>query len=348
MIRYRTVTAALLAILLLNSANAQQKKTLVNDIKIATPQATEEISLDLGEWHVFQFQLSKPFVVEAENVLSTEDVPAYQDQTGKAVVVFGALNSPPMVHVRVIQENRTVYRALVTINSSSGPRPPKPSPYSPRLQKAYLGDAGATAADVARLAGIYADVIGSLKDAKTGKDVWDAINQRYATMGPGLPMLRREIALILGETTAKWYTVTLTQATQKEYRKILQDILGAVQSLSGQPGPAPVPVGPHKLYIVVIEEATDRNPSRALLFDDAGVQSRLKDKGHKYLIVDKDVIEKASGGVPEKLKPYLDKARGQTLPYAIIVDQATGQQLGAEHITDSPADLLKLMDRTGG
>lgn len=324
-----------------------QRLTQVDDSRASAekPQQ-EEITLDIGQWHVFKFTLTKPFVVEAESVLSTSDAPCYQDMTGKAVVVFGATDSPPMVQVRVIQENRTVYRALVTINSK--PQPPTPSPYIARLQKVFLTDTG-TLQDVQTLQKAYTDAIAFTETAATGKEVWDRINANYVPMGQQLLLLRREIALILGDTTAKWYTTSLTPPIRKQYVKVLQDILGALQALNGQPGPVPpTPVGPHKLYMVIVEEATDRTPSRAQLFEDAGLQQRIKDKGHKYLLIDKDVITKADGGPPEKLKPYLERARGKTLPWVIIVDQTTGVELGSEQLPGNAADIIKLIEKAGG
>lgn len=332
------------------SANA----TAVNEGRVKANTGKQDvINLDVGEWHVFKFALTKPFVVEADTVFSTDEPPAYHDETGKAVVVFGAKDGPEKVQVRVIQENKTVYRALVTISQAAPV--PHVSPYIARVQKAYQGDKGATAADVTRLAGIYSSIVTYSGTAATGKAIWDKIDEAYKVFStPVLQQTRREIGVILGEQTTALYGVQLTTADRKAYRVILQDILAAVQTLqqlptpTPGPGPTPGPVGQHKIYMVVVTEATAITPAQADMLDDAALMARMKDKGHKYLLVDKDAIDKLGGGVPPKLKPYLDLAKGKQLPFVIMVDLTTGQELLKEPLPATAADVIKMLERAGG
>lgn len=330
------------------------KATAVSDARVkATAGKQDEISLDVGEWHVFKFELTQPFVVEADTVFSTDEPPAYHDESGKAVVVFGAKGGPEKVQVRVIQGNKTVYRALVTINQATPT--PHISPYIARIQKAYLGDKNVTAADLTRLVAVFADAAKFVDTAKTGKDVWDRIDASYKTNFSNgvLQVTRREIGAILGEQTTSLYGVTLTSADRKAYRQVLTDIQAAVATLgqlppNPDPGPGPQPIGSHKIYMVVVLESTLTTPGQADLLDDPTLQAKFKSGGHKYLLIDKDVIARQGEGPPPKLKPYLDMAAGKTLPFAILVDQTTGNTLDKKPLPATAPEIIKMLENAGG
>lgn len=305
----------------------------------------EAVTLEVGEWHVFKFEFTKPFVVEADSLLSTEDAPAYHDQTGKAVVVFGRSTGPATVQVRAVIDNKTVYRAVVTINQT--PVKPQPSPYIERLRAVKEPS---TPADIKALADIYAGALTYLPQAATGRDVWDFITVRYLPLGDALKLTRREIGVILGETTTDLYKVQLDAAGRKQFKAVLGNIEQAVRALEAGPGPNPQPIpnGPHKVYMVVVEEATQRTPIAAALLDSTALAERFKAKGHRHLVLDKDVIARAGQPVPEKLQAYLDKAKGKQLPYVIIADITTGKLLHEGPLPTDEAGIMQLLDKVGG
>jgi len=336
---------ALLLLLALVGQAAGQMRSAVADGRLGK---TDEITLEVGQWHIFNFDLTKPFVIEAESLFSPLSPPVYEDKTGKALVVFGAASSDDQpvsdkVVVRVLQDNRTVYRALVTINGK--PQPAPPSPYIGRLQAAYAKDAGTTAADIKTLDNIFGQAVSLTATAATGKDIWDKITQSYLPMGNTLKEVRREIGVILGETTTAWYNQTLDSQTRKDYAKVLKQIQQAVQQLQSQPAPVPVSKGPY--YIVVVKEASKQTPEEAAFYNDDKVQEYLKGKGHRWLVVDEDVSGK-NAGVPELLKPYLALAKGKTLPWAIIVDLKTGRKLSDQALPLTVDGFTKMLEALGG
>lgn len=313
-------------------------------VKDGSPKQ-DAIALEVGEWHIFRFEFTKPFVLEADSLLSIEDAPAYHDQTGKAVVVFGRSTGPAMVQVRAVIDNKTVYRAIVTINQT--PPKPQPSPYIERLQA--VKEPG-TPADIKALADIYAGALTYLPQATTGRDVWDFITVRYLPLGDALKLTRREIGVILGETTTDLYKAQLDAAGRKQFKTVLGNIEQAVRALEAGPGPnpQPTPSGPHKVYMVVVEESTQRTPVAAALLDSTVLTERFKAKGHRHLVLDKDVIARAGQPVPEKLQAYLDKAKGKQLPYVVIADITTGKLLHEGPLPTDEAGILQLLDKVGG
>jgi len=340
----------LAAILLLSTIPAAVHAQKYAHTSVGPAQAgkQEYIVLEVGQWHVFDFNLSEAFAVEAEALLSTDPAPVYHDLSGKAAVVFGSQEGPDRVQVRVIQKNKTVYRAIVQINRV--PLPPRPSPYQARIARAYAAE-GSKPADLEAMTRVYTEAKAYLPQAATGKDVWDWLDARYRPFGTVLQGTRREIGTILGETTTDLYKAALTAPQRKLYLQVLSDIETALKTLQASPpgpGPDPGPVGPHQIYMVIIEEATERTPSRAVMLDDDTLAARFKDKGHKYLIIDQNVLSRGGGEVPPKLKPYLDIAKGKQLPYAILVDQKTGVKLTEGPLPATATATLEMLTKAGG
>lgn len=340
----RIALCVLLALLFASQAAGQRVTKVPETGKAAT--ATEQITLEVGQKHIFDFQqLTKPFAVEAEAVFSVEEPDVYRDLTGKALVVFGSSTGPDKVLVRLIQENKTTYRALVTINTK--PQPPAPSPYIARLTAAYAKDTGATALDLAALGKTFEELTLFTATAPTGKAVWDKLTALYGPApAASLKETRREIAIILGETTTELYNATLDAKDRRAYLTVLKGILDAIKTLQAGPPPTPVPITTGPLYIVVVKEASKQTPEEAALYNSQKLADYIKQKGHSWLVVDQDIT--GADKVPERLKPYLDRAKGKTLPFAIIVDKKTGKEIMKETVPLNDDEAIKLLQKAGG
>jgi len=76
----------------------------------------------------------------------------------------------------------------------------------------------------------------------------------------------------------------------------------------------PVPPKPTELYAVVVEESSLRTPEQAIVLGSQRCRAAFRG----FRVTDQDV-KNESGQPPTDLKPYLDRAKGKTLPYLMIV-----------------------------
>lgn len=321
---------------------AQQKTT----VKADGPKQ-EYITLKVGERHVFDFsQLTKTYALEADAVTSIDPVgqAIYHDLSGKALVAFGTPEGPNHIQVRCVVDNKTVYRAIV--ETDRGEVKPTPSPYDARLAKAFATEGG-TKAELDKLVKVFVDAQGVVSTAKTGKDVWDWIGASYSPFSTSLAGTRREIGTILGETTTSLYNVTLDATGRKTFVKVLGDIQKSLQSISASPAPTPVPVGPHQIYMVVVEEASLRTPMVAELRDNEALNQKFRDKQHKFLIIDQNIVG-TDNRPPPKLVPFLEKAKGKALPYVIMIDAKTGDKLDEGPLPSTAEKIIEWLTRVGG
>ncbi len=118
-----------------------------------------------------------------------------------------------------------------------------------------------------------------------------------------------------------------------------------------QPGPGPQPppvdpVTPGKRFLVVVEETAEAAATRGALFADAALAARIKDKGHRWRIVDKDVTG-ADGKPPADVVRFLEAAKGKAMPQVFIVDEK-GKVLVQTELPTKAADLVKLLEAWGG
>jgi hypothetical protein len=112
------------------------------------------------------------------------------------------------------------------------------------------------------------------------------------------------------------------------------------------PKPAPRAV---KLKAVVVEETADATAKRAEFFTDKALAERWKAKGHAApVVVDQNVKDPVTKTTPDKLKPYVDRAKGKTLPQLYLVDLATNAVLYEGPAPATPAELISILDRIGG
>lgn len=112
------------------------------------------------------------------------------------------------------------------------------------------------------------------------------------------------------------------------------------------PPPPPVPVVVKTLWILVVEETGEASSERGAFFGDKDLQARVRDKGHRYRVTDKDVRD-AKGNVPKDLAPWLEKAKGKKLPQLFLISQ-DGDVLYEGNMVATPKDLIALMAKVGG
>lgn len=92
-------------------------------------------------------------------------------------------------------------------------------------------------------------------------------------------------------------------------------------------GPRPPPVPPEpkptpssgKFYVLIIEETEQAVAARGAMFNDQALASRFKEKGHKFRVVDQNVVG-ADGKPPGDIAPYLPLAAGKPLPQVFFID----------------------------
>ena len=113
------------------------------------------------------------------------------------------------------------------------------------------------------------------------------------------------------------------------------------------PNPPPPDTWPaSNLYILIVAETADATPSHAQLFASADLAERIKVKGHKWRIADKDARDK-DGNVPADLRAWFKLAEGKPLPQLFIVDP-TGKTRFEGPLPTSAAKLLELLGKVGG
>jgi hypothetical protein len=118
------------------------------------------------------------------------------------------------------------------------------------------------------------------------------------------------------------------------------------------PGPdPPVPPVPIKqsLAVVVIEETASRPAWLARILASPTFFAYLNEHKHSWRLLDKDVTDE-NGRVPPELAPWLDLAKGQTLPFVVL---ATRKANGLEKVYAGPAPqteaaLKALLGKYGG
>jgi hypothetical protein len=107
-----------------------------------------------------------------------------------------------------------------------------------------------------------------------------------------------------------------------------------------------VPVTPQKLFVVIIEETSDAVAGRGAMLTDKSLSDRFKEKGHKWRVVDKDVIG-SDGNPPADVKRFLEAAKGKPLPQLFLVDEKGGV-LKQLNCPSKVADLLAEIKKVGG
>lgn len=113
------------------------------------------------------------------------------------------------------------------------------------------------------------------------------------------------------------------------------------------PNPTPpVPVTPQKLFVVIIEETADAVANRGAMLADKDLNARMKDKGHKWRIADKDVVD-SEGKPPADLVRFLEASKGKNLPQLFLVDEK-GKTLKQLDLPKTASGLLEEIKKVGG
>lgn len=84
------------------------------------------------------------------------------------------------------------------------------------------------------------------------------------------------------------------------------------------PGPQPGPVVGGPLWVVIVEETADAVATRGTLFRDKALSELMKAKGHKFRVVDKDVLD-PNGKVPADVERFIKS--GFPLPHMFLVNR---------------------------
>jgi hypothetical protein len=115
------------------------------------------------------------------------------------------------------------------------------------------------------------------------------------------------------------------------------------------PDPPVVEAGPR--WIIIVEETQDRTPQQAAVLTDSSFRQWLTTSGHDYRMIDQNVQDQ-SGTVPTACAPYLNLAKGKTLPRLFIVDGSSGDSKGkvlfAGDLPPTVAALKALIKQEGG
>jgi hypothetical protein len=112
------------------------------------------------------------------------------------------------------------------------------------------------------------------------------------------------------------------------------------------PPPPPTPVVVKTLWILVVEETAEASANRGEFFANRELIDRIRAKGHRYRVADKDVKDK-DGRQPADLAPWLKRAAGKSLPQLFLISQ-DGDILFEGPLPKTPAELVALMVKVGG
>lgn len=111
----------------------------------------------------------------------------------------------------------------------------------------------------------------------------------------------------------------------------------------------PKPVTGRKLAAYVVYESENKSAKWAAFFADKALVERWSAKGHlPPVLSEQNVTEGKTKQPPPKLVPYLNRAKGKALPQLYLIDAVTGDVAYEGPAPESPAELLKLLDKVGG
>lgn len=116
-----------------------------------------------------------------------------------------------------------------------------------------------------------------------------------------------------------------------------------------KPPSPPAPRVGVKLKAVVVYESSEASTAGADYFSSKELAARWRERSHlPPTLADQNVKDPETGATPVKLKPYIDRARGKTLPQLYLVAADTGDVLYEGPLPTTPAAMLELLTKIGG
>lgn len=130
------------------------------------------------------------------------------------------------------------------------------------------------------------------------------------------------------------------------------EIVGSGPNPNPSPGPGPQPqpsppVTQQGFFIIVVEETKDAASNRGMYFVDSTLRKRIQEKGHKWLVFDKDVVD-GNGVRPRDLVFYLDRATGKPLPRLFLVGLTDSKIHYEGDAPKTAGELVALLGKVGG
>lgn len=187
---------------------------------------------------------------------------------------------------------------------------------------------------------------------------------RWVSMDPGLKVFPSELlkdsktivvsARVPGSYRLLAYTSIADLPTQPAYCTVV--VGGTAPPIPPTPNPNPPTPGPSPpplktAYILVVEESADATAARGPFITDKDLNGYIRNKGWKFRIVDKDIIDPTTKQTPESLKPWFAKLKDENgkwkLPQILVVDQ-DGNIRHQGMVPNTPADLLVILKKIGG
>jgi hypothetical protein len=116
------------------------------------------------------------------------------------------------------------------------------------------------------------------------------------------------------------------------------------------PPDPPGPVTPAQLYVVVIEETDQAARGRGAMFTSGALKARFAEKGHKWRVVDQNVVGPDNVTPPADVVQFLEAAKGKPYPMVFLVVIENGKRVIRYSGPCPPkdTDLLALIQKWGG
>lgn len=133
------------------------------------------------------------------------------------------------------------------------------------------------------------------------------------------------------------------------------DILTANLLVDSNTAPQPPPVNPVDpvvtdrtgMFVVIVEETAQAVAARGQLLADPTLAVYMKSKGHKWRVVDQDVVG-ADGKTPADVARFIKDSKGKPLPQMYLVDNK-GYQIGqGVPCPTTAAGILEAIKKVGG
>lgn len=159
-------------------------------------------------------------------------------------------------------------------------------------------------------------------------------------------------SLVVVVRAGKVSVIAVAASESGELSEFAEVVFDAATPDPVKPPSPPTPPAPRpgvKLKAVVVYESADASTAGADYFSSKELAARWRERSHlPPTLADQNVKDPETGTTPAKLKPYIDRARGKTLPQLYLVDSATGDVLYEGPLPTTPALMLDLLTKIGG